>query len=643
MRVTKMVFHISKPSDDEMKSACERALPMLEPVFWKSLECLKRRVGGYSVFIYSFSQQNHHKWGVYIRKAFGVELDADEYTAQLGEHRALKRTGAPVVFTVPLPPPHPSRPADAPLAGGEHGAHDPRQEAQGGGAQGGPDALQDRAAGDDARLHARGARGHGDGADDADQVAQEAAARPRTRQPSARPAPGRPDTLHHPPQPAARTARPDALHHPPQAARALPGGGFACVLPQIQPFRAQESSETLQAYVTARTKHFRARPPLILALTESHFPAIIRNPKFAIQLDGPHKAAVAEIREWFHRSGWRGLRALFPHANAECTRYGVPRQPDQQSSAIELHRRALCLEEACSRLLSFVLRTAESSPTLRQLAQKDLQAALDCISAGSGVFGAGECFWMPPPATHPALTRLAQAVTTPKADPHLRSTIDWLTAHRQEAFTRTYVAADELSWGLPLLGLVATLPLGRLHEPGAAEEARRALLEDHRDRLHVYQEDLKRLVVYGANLTHYVERVHALASAFRPLGQAFPEHCRPAELDSEGRMVGADAKPCPLGHVQFALTGRRAPPLPFPMDCLNVKPGPPSWPPATRGGRPSSPGSAGGRLSSSCTGPAPRSSSASAPTPTSTRSPASSPPPPPCPTPTRTWRPCLRE
>ena len=30
MRVTKMVFHISKPSDDEMKSACERALPMLE-------------------------------------------------------------------------------------------------------------------------------------------------------------------------------------------------------------------------------------------------------------------------------------------------------------------------------------------------------------------------------------------------------------------------------------------------------------------------------------------------------------------------------------------------------------------------------------------------------------------------------------
>lgn len=129
MRVTKMVFHISKPSDDEMKSACERALPMLEPVFWKSLECLKRRVGGYSVFIYSFSQQNHHKWGVYIRKAFGVELDADEYTAQLGEHRALKRTGAPVVFTVPFPSPHTSRPADAPLAGGEHGAHDPRQEA----------------------------------------------------------------------------------------------------------------------------------------------------------------------------------------------------------------------------------------------------------------------------------------------------------------------------------------------------------------------------------------------------------------------------------------------------------------------------------------------------------------------------------
>ena len=70
--------------------------------------------------------------------------------------------------------------------------------------------------------------------------------------------------------------------------------GLACVLPQIQPFRAQESSETLQAYVTARTKHFRARPPLILALIESYFPAIVRNPKFAIELDGPHKAAVTE-------------------------------------------------------------------------------------------------------------------------------------------------------------------------------------------------------------------------------------------------------------------------------------------------------------------------------------------------------------
>ena len=45
---------------------------------------------------------------VYIRKAFGVELDADEFTAQLGEHRALKRTGAPVVFTVPFPPRPPS-------------------------------------------------------------------------------------------------------------------------------------------------------------------------------------------------------------------------------------------------------------------------------------------------------------------------------------------------------------------------------------------------------------------------------------------------------------------------------------------------------------------------------------------------------
>ena len=70
--------------------------------------------------------------------------------------------------------------------------------------------------------------------------------------------------------------------------------GLACVLPQIQPFRSQESSETLQAYVTARTKHFRARPPLILALIESYFPAIVRNPKFAIELDGPHKAAVTE-------------------------------------------------------------------------------------------------------------------------------------------------------------------------------------------------------------------------------------------------------------------------------------------------------------------------------------------------------------
>ena len=51
-----IAFHISKPTDEEMKSACEQAFPALEAILSKTLQCLKRRSGGYSVYVNSFSQ-----------------------------------------------------------------------------------------------------------------------------------------------------------------------------------------------------------------------------------------------------------------------------------------------------------------------------------------------------------------------------------------------------------------------------------------------------------------------------------------------------------------------------------------------------------------------------------------------------------
>ena len=56
MLMIHIAFHISKPTDEEMKSACEQAFPALEAILSKTLQCLKRRSGGYSVYVNSFSQ-----------------------------------------------------------------------------------------------------------------------------------------------------------------------------------------------------------------------------------------------------------------------------------------------------------------------------------------------------------------------------------------------------------------------------------------------------------------------------------------------------------------------------------------------------------------------------------------------------------
>ena len=68
MLMIHIAFHISKPTDEEMKSACEQAFPALEAILSKTLQCLKRRSGGYSVYVNSFSQENHPKWYIHVRK-----------------------------------------------------------------------------------------------------------------------------------------------------------------------------------------------------------------------------------------------------------------------------------------------------------------------------------------------------------------------------------------------------------------------------------------------------------------------------------------------------------------------------------------------------------------------------------------------
>jgi len=197
--------------------------------------------------------------------------------------------------------------------------------------------------------------------------------------------------------------------------------------------------------------------------------------------------------------------------------------------------------------------------------------ALHCISAGSGVFGAGEHFWTFHPKGQGVVAKLNAALATKQpTDNPITGQIEWLAGYRAVAFGASYPVASELDWGLHLLAIYFRSGAGQPEVGPGQPEVGPGLLEvlrnDSKERSRVYMRAMEPRLLYGGKLTEYTKRVYSLAKAFQPLDQSvpFPDNCKLGELLDNGNMLGPDGKPIkPSKHSA---------PIPFPSHCSCIKP-----------------------------------------------------------------------
>jgi hypothetical protein len=222
----------------------------------------------------------------------------------------------------------------------------------------------------------------------------------------------------------------------------------------------------------------------------------------------------------------------------------------------------MVLERTCHYLAVYMHEAITKTQVLPKLARNDLKLAIDILGAGCGIWG--KDFWTPPPSGSAVISKLTAALGQNVPPKHLESP----GAFRD--LSHAYPVLSELDWGLPLLALVHANPLGQ----GNADEVLAALRSDEEDRKRVYMEALKPRLLYGGLLSKYVAEVYKVAKAFETLNEGiqFPSNCRLCFVNDKGYMTGLNNTPVYEGHTQFV--PGRAPPIPFPASCTEVKPMP---------------------------------------------------------------------
>ena len=350
----------------------------------------------------------------------------------------------------------------------------------------------------------------------------------------------------------------------------------------VPPIAADEDA---LAYSRGKRKALN-KTPKVLSVIKAFLPPIIRHnthlrhPTLLVGLLG-HIETLQGLVDWWQQGDWSGCTALLHFNYSEFTNYGFPPTPTPYASVLELHRRALRLEGAVSSLSTYLAAVVQNSHGLKRLSQLSLADAAAVLASGSGAYGTGRDFWTPAPPSSSVVHKLLGALSPAKDAAPPNQEAAWLAANRINAFTRLHPGITELDWGISLLALVFRLQqhLARLETAEAAESLRGALQRDTANKLHVYYQQLLPLALYGGNLTKYLERVYALALAFKPLGDEaridFPANCKLATLDDSGRMLGLDGRPSPLGHLEFSLAGKAVPLIPFPDTCRQLQPLPP--------------------------------------------------------------------
>jgi hypothetical protein len=91
----------------------------------------------------------------------------------------------------------------------------------------------------------------------------------------------------------------------------------------------------------------------------------------------------------------------------------------------------------------------------------------------------------------------------------------------------------------------------------------------------LYIEELKPLIKYGGILTKYCQQLYNICSSIKGVSRVpFPEDCKFEVLDPAGRMMGANKRRSPLGHLELTgpiVKSDRKILIPFPAACCDVQ------------------------------------------------------------------------
>ena len=201
---------------------------------------------------------------------------------------------------------------------------------------------------------------------------------------------------------------------------------------------------------------------------------------------------------------------------------------------LEIHRRVIRLEKLAADLGNYIAEQFVNS-------ESGQGADIDYIKRfGGGVHGAGAAFWSPS--------------SSDICETDLSSSVAWMRAHREVAFTRSYIVADDVTWGFPVL-----CKLIILWKQASPVTPAFALLLDGLSamigiRTNIMAQERLYLLRYGSHLTAYCRRLQALISthALSPpqnlleangsLSQGeFGESALPIDDGLQGRALPANA------------------------------------------------------------------------------------------------------
>jgi hypothetical protein len=212
---------------------------------------------------------------------------------------------------------------------------------------------------------------------------------------------------------------------------------------------------------------------------------------------------------------------------------------------LEYFRRMLKMEAAVAKTAAYLQHASTETHRLTKQQIENVR----CIT-GCGLNGAGSEFWETPANPTPKIKELKD-----------------LRANVAPLFT----VATELDWGFYLIAAMHDMQdkLANITDAAVAKEVLNAIKTRIKQRILVYLENLKPILIYGAKLTAFQASLFTLAQSLRGIiKHPFPADCKLAAIDSKGHILDATNRPLPFGHLGL----KQWPLLPFDDNCLAVKP-----------------------------------------------------------------------